>query len=120
MWDYIYDSPMPFKIPRNVPFATNIGGRAYFNFSVMYSIIKPIGAKNARHKTEELLGRIPNGLEIPEVPFSKNDIASIFIKNIPWEFRYKRLQKKTSHFIQNTPQWCFETELKIEKAQSKR
>ena len=51
----------------------NIGGRFYMNFSVMQSLAMAfgLGRKRFAEATEQVLGRLPDDVEIPMLPISR-------------------------------------------------
>jgi pyruvate,water dikinase len=107
LWQAFHVETLPFAIPGEHPFAGNICGRAYFNFSLVTSIYRLAGdAQDALHRTEEVLGRVPEGIDVPLVPFPRSALFSLFIGNLPWEFRYWRLVRGMPEFLATSPEWC--------------
>ncbi|MFW9928336.1 MAG: PEP/pyruvate-binding domain-containing protein [Candidatus Thorarchaeota archaeon] len=63
IFSHYYEKTTPFKI-KNFPSSIgNIGGRLYFNYSIMFSILTcALGQKRALNYLEILLGKIPSEL----------------------------------------------------------
>ncbi|QSQ08228.1 hypothetical protein H0A61_00548 [Koleobacter methoxysyntrophicus] len=91
------------RIPGGYPYAGIINGRYYFNFSLLYSIYRLLmKPEDALHRTEELLGKIPGEISIPEIYFSKLSLAKMFFENLKWEYKYVRLKRQISEYIDTT------------------
>jgi len=43
LWWIFHCETNPIQFPGNVPFCGNIGGRPYFNLSLLYSVYKAVG-----------------------------------------------------------------------------
>jgi phosphohistidine swiveling domain-containing protein len=79
--------PSPTASPH--PYIGNVGGRFYFNPSLMASVFKSLGFSRARLQLEmeELYGRLPSTLEIPLVPFAP---LRLLARLLPFGLRAKR------------------------------
>jgi pyruvate,water dikinase len=71
------------------PFMGNIGGRFYMNFSLFASLMTSIGfsRERVRYESEEFFGHVPDGLDMPLIPFPRRKLLQVFI---PFGFRAKR------------------------------
>ncbi|MFX0210275.1 MAG: PEP-utilizing enzyme, partial [Candidatus Hodarchaeota archaeon] len=120
LWQKFHLDTIQIKIP-NFPIVGNIGGRCYFNFSLLYSIYNRImrNPKEALHRVEELLGYVPKGVEIPMIPITKSDLFMMFLSNLPWEIKYIRLKRKIPQFIDTTPRWCHKMHQRIQVTKKK-
>jgi pyruvate,water dikinase len=93
-------------MPGDHPFAGNICGRTYFNFSLLYSVYRlGADAQDALHRSEGILGRVPEGMDVPVIPFSRSTLLSLFLSNLPWEFRFRKLVKGLPEFVATSPEW---------------
>jgi pyruvate,water dikinase len=79
--------PSPTDNPH--PFVGNLGGRFYFNVSLIASLFKSLGFSDARlhHELEEFYGRVPAGLQLPLIPFAPLPLLARFL---PFGVRAKR------------------------------
>lgn len=79
--------PRPTASPH--PYVGNLGGRFYFNLSLIASVFRALGFSPARMKyeMEEIYGRVPSGLEIPLIPFSA---VPVLLRLLPFGVRAKR------------------------------
>jgi pyruvate,water dikinase len=120
LWRTFHNETLPFRIPGGYPYAGIIGGRYYFNFSLLYSIYRLLmKPEDALHRTEELLGKIPGEISIPEIYFSKLSLAKMFFENLKWEYKYVRLKRQIPEYIDTTPDWCKGIRNIIDKIKSK-
>jgi pyruvate,water dikinase len=79
--------PQPTANPH--PFIGNIGGRFYFNVSLVAAVFRALGFNQARlqHEMEELYGRVPPGLEVPHLPLAR---LALLARLLPFGVRAKR------------------------------
>jgi pyruvate,water dikinase len=113
IWDLFHTETIIYSALRNKKYAFggNIQGRAYFNFSLLYSFYRVIfrNPDSAMEKTEEVLGRIPKAMSkenIMTYSFSKTFFLKIMLQAIPGQMKYARFRKQLPEFVKNTPHWC--------------
>jgi pyruvate,water dikinase len=72
------------------PYVGNIAGRLYMNLSLGLSMIEALGLPQSRaiRAQAETFGRIPEGIEIPTIPFSRAEALRLLV---PVLFRQRRL-----------------------------
>lgn len=115
-----FNDTIPIKLPENLPYAANIGGRVYFSFSSVYSFLLKLNKpENALFKTEQLLGKVPEGVNIPVHPIPKFALLSMFIPIISCLIKYNKCKKNLSDFVASTPEWCREMQQHINKTNQK-
>ncbi len=109
-WKMFHFETSPLKTMRNYPFAGNICGRAYFNFSLLFSFYKMISRNPDRaiQGTEALLGRIPKEMSrnLMIIPFSKKLLIKVVLGSIPAQRKYKKLQKQLPAYTKEAPEIC--------------
>ena len=103
-------SPMTFSVLEKIndvlglpDWLDNINGQAYMNISVMCSLMVRFGIKRdkAYEKIKELVGEIPEGVEVPVSPFDKKAFMRK-IKNLFFPRNKSKLTKKQKHeMVQN-------------------
>ncbi|MDR3584744.1 MAG: PEP/pyruvate-binding domain-containing protein [Desulfosporosinus sp.] len=87
----------------------NVGGRFYMNLSVAASLAATFGLNRKRFVklTEEVFGRLPEGLEIPLIPMSR---WGVLRKLVPVAIRVMRRvranQKRLPEFLAAAPEHC--------------
>ncbi len=120
IWHLFHTETIIYSALRNrkYAFAGNIQGRAYFNFSLLYSFYRFIfrNPESAMAKTEEVLGRIPQGMSktnIDTYSFTKLFFLKIMLQAIPGQIRYARFRKQLSPFVKESPHWCDKKEQEI-------
>ena len=117
-------SPMTFSVLEKIndvlglpDWLDNINGQAYMNISVMCSLMVRFGIKRdkAYEKIKELVGEIPEGVEIPVSPFDKKAFMRK-IKNLFFPRNKSKLTKKQKHeMVQNLDSISDNLILKIRK-----
>ena len=103
-------SPMTFSVLEKIndvlglpDWLDNINGQAYMNISVMCSLMVSFGIKRdkAYGKIKELVGEIPEGVEVPVSPFDKKAFFRK-IKSLFFPKNKSKLNKKQKHeMVQN-------------------
>ena len=97
----------PRPTPNPHPYIGNIGGRFYFNLSLIASVFRSLGFSDKRltYEMDELYGRIPAGLEIPLVPFAPLPVLANFL---PFGLQAKRRvaadRKRMAAYLAEAPQ----------------
>jgi pyruvate,water dikinase len=117
-------SPMTFSVLEKIndvlglpDWLDNINGQAYMNISVMCSLMVRFGIKRdkAYEKIKELVGEIPEGVEVPVSPFDKKAFMKK-IKNLFFPRNKSKLTKKQKHeMVQNLDSISDNLILKIRK-----
>ena len=117
-------SPMTFSVLEKIndvlglpDWLDNINGQAYMNISVMCSLMVRFGIKRdkAYEKIKELVGEIPEGVEVPVSPFDKKAFMRK-IKNLFFPRNKSKLTKKQKHeMVQNLDSISDNLILKIRK-----
>ncbi len=99
----------------------NIGGRFYMNLSLMASFVVVLGIKPQRFAAmiEDVFGRIPEGVEIPLIPFSRFDILRRLLPvSIRSRWRARALRKQLPAFLAEAPARCDALHARIAAAES--
>jgi phosphohistidine swiveling domain-containing protein len=111
----------PFKMPGGYPMTGNIGGHPYINISVMASLLHVFGTDVSKilKKWEEVFGVVPEGVEVPLLPFRLTQVLATIPDNIRWEFRAARLYKELPGFVAANPDWCETLRKEIEASTTK-
>jgi len=89
-------------------YAGNIGGRFYANISTMVSMTTLFG-KSLEAGLEEVsgaLGRAPDGMEIPVIPFPKNTFFAVLPKILSLASKQSKGRKKIPTYLTQNPVWC--------------
>ncbi len=99
----------------------NICGRLYFNISMIASMYSALGLKAlSLQKTETSLGRLPDGIQIPMIPFSlAYTLKNVMPKAFKTEMRQSRCRKKLPEWLASNPERCVEMEQRIQETQTK-
>lgn len=117
LWKVFHRDLSPIKLPEVGEFVALVGGRAYFNFSLIYSLshLKQ-SATDALRSTEELLGKLPPGTTVTPVSIPKPALLRIFFANLRWERHYRKLLKDIPAYLARVPNWCRSTAKDIDAA----
>ena len=117
-------SPMTFSVLEKIndmlglpDWLDNINGQAYMNISVMCSLMVSFGIKRdkAYEKIRELVGEIPEGVEVPVSPFDKKAFFRK-VKNLFFPKNKSKLNKKQKHeMVQNLDKISDELILEVRK-----
>ncbi|MCY3410651.1 MAG: hypothetical protein INQ03_03340 [Candidatus Heimdallarchaeota archaeon] len=100
IWSIFHNEISPFTFKR-MSIAGNIGGRCYFNFSLLYSLyLLGESEKEARFKAEEFLGKIPEGFEIPKVNLKKFDLVRMLPRIIWYAMNLKKYKKLIPQYLE--------------------
>jgi phosphohistidine swiveling domain-containing protein len=101
-------------------YAGNIGGRFYANVSVMVSVLNAIGkdVPSALEEIEGLIGKAPEGMEVPLIPIPKTKLLPIIPKAIRAAMRERKGKKMVPDFLKENPKWCREMEQKLKRAET--
>jgi phosphohistidine swiveling domain-containing protein len=89
-----------------VPFAGNIGGRLYLNYSLAFALFGKMG--RSREEIENtmtmMMGTPPEGVEVPQIPLTLRQILSQ--GSIKLLLKQQRLKKQASEFLADTRRRC--------------
>lgn len=103
IWKKFHNDLTPFQFD-DVYFAGNIAGRCYFNFSLMISLLSIFNSEDeARFLTEDLLGHIPEGVEVPRYKISKMGILKFLPKMIKYGVNLSKYVKKIPWYVETNP-----------------
>ncbi|HVK23206.1 MAG TPA: PEP/pyruvate-binding domain-containing protein [Actinokineospora sp.] len=82
----------------------NIGGRFYLNLSVSTAAAAAVGmGAAARRQSEQTLGRIPDGVEVPPLPMSR---LAVIRAAIPFAKEAIAYRRKLPQLLVDTPRRC--------------
>jgi phosphohistidine swiveling domain-containing protein len=105
-WIFHYETN-PITFPGNVPFCGNIGGRPYFNLSLLFSVYQAVGRDARKEMQGDIVGSASVEIDIPILPFSA---FLVYRTVLPGTFQarglMRRCQKDMPQFLQDTPAWC--------------
>jgi len=112
-WIFHYETN-PIEFPGNYPFCGNIGGRPYFNLSLLFSVYQAIGQDARKEMRGDMIGSAPAEIDIPTLPFSA---FLVYRTVLPGTFKARwlmsRCQKSMPQFLEVTPAWCRATRNEI-------
>lgn len=96
----------PLTLPDNQSVMGNIGGRLYFNLSIMVAMMQALGFNQARmdYEAEEFFGHLPAGITVPTASLSRWDILRQmlpYMATVPW--RRRRLLSESDTFTAEMP-----------------
>ena len=107
LWRIFHEEVMPIPLPTDIPFSGNIGGRAYANVSLLYSLYRAGSSQEeALSRVEGFLGRIPSDIDIPMVRLSRWQVLGIMPAGLKWQHRSRQLAKRMPSFIKESPERC--------------
>ena len=97
-----------YELVAGMPMAGNICGRLYFNMSLVVSMYSAFGIeKRVLEMTETSLGRLPDSIEVPMIPFSlPYTLTHIMPKAIKAELRQSKCRKGLARWLGSTRSWC--------------
>ena len=119
VWALFHSETM--LVSADYPAAGNICGRSYVNLSFFVSMYMAMGKdiRGAIQEAEELLGRIPEGIEIPLVPVSRIPFLLDFLPRLAKRLkRAREISKEMPEFIASSPGWCSDTRRQIRQART--
>jgi len=120
MWK-IYVEVVPFEIP-GYPLIGVIGGRPYINMSLLLSFGQAFGIdeRAMRKRSEDLWGRIPDGVDVPLLPLSRWQLLRLIL---PALFRVRKALRVSKDeiqaFIATCPYWCDTMRQRIHQTHSR-
>lgn len=99
----------------------NICGRYYANVSVSFSMLKALGKSNeaAIEQMRDILGNVPEGLEIPSVPLPRSTMLLALPRMIKLGLKEKRGAKKIPAFLATNPAYCQSLRKQIQQVNKK-
>jgi phosphohistidine swiveling domain-containing protein len=99
----------------------NIGGRPYFNISVLASIFHLLG-RSDRQVLEQIEGtlhlRIPPDMEIPVLPAPRLTLLAILSQMLALVWRGRRSVKRLPALLEANPAWCRGIRQRLEAAET--
>jgi rifampicin phosphotransferase len=107
-----------FTLP-DAPTVGNIGGRPYMNVSLIATIAAAVGASGRMAATEEVFGRIPEGVHMPLLSISRWQIVRALVPtilNVTWMVQTRK--GHIARFVADTPRHCAALQRRIEGATS--
>lgn len=89
-------------------YAGNIGGRFYANISTMVSMTILFGKKldAALEEVSGALGRAPEGMETPVIPFPRSTFFAILPKLLSLASQQNKGRKEIPAYMKENPNWC--------------
>jgi pyruvate,water dikinase len=107
-------------IPGNYPFVGNIGGRIYMNVTITLSMFRAMGLSPKRmiKRMVDLLGPIPEGMEVPLFPFPLSSFFAAFPGIRATMKKEKEAAAKLPDFLTTNPDWCRQMRQRIQTAQT--
>ncbi len=120
-WSLLGGNFQTWKLSGFYMFGT-IGGRPYMNVSLLYSVMMKIYRNHERvmKDVEEMFGRLPEGMEIPVIPFTfKEYLTKVLPIEIKFELDKEKTRKKTPELLTAAPEWCRRQHVQIQQAQDK-
>ena len=99
----------------------NICGRYYANVSVSFSMLKALGKSReaAIEQMRDILGNVPEGLEIPSVPLSRTTMLLALPRMIILGLKERSGAKKISAFLATNPAYCRSLRHQIQQVKDK-
>jgi len=90
-----------------IPLVANICGRGYANFGLLYSTYR-LGTshENALKMAEAIIGRLPEGMDVPLIKVSRSRFLRMAVAAIRWELKFRSLVKVMPEFVAASPEWC--------------
>src|SRR5512139_1136173 len=112
-WIFHYETN-PIEFPGNHPFCGNIGGRPYFNLSLLFSVYQAVGRDARKELQGDMIGSASTEIDIPTLPFSAFWVyRTVLPGTLKARWLMSRSQKELFQFLQATPVWCRSTRRKI-------
>ena len=101
--------------------AGNICGRYYANVSVAISMLRAMGKSQeaALEQMGDLLGSVPEGLEIPLVPLPRSAMLLALPRMIKLAVKEKQGAKKIPEYLATNPGRCKELRRRIQQIQTR-
>lgn len=111
VWQIIFE-----QSKMDVRLMGNIGGRLYLNASVLYSIYRKLGRSHdvTVNMLSLMIGKIPPGMEIPEVPISLRELLKNF--SLSLLLRQNRIRKQGQGFLDGVATQCKQFNRRIRQA----
>ncbi|MBN1643071.1 MAG: hypothetical protein JXA09_17695 [Anaerolineae bacterium] len=119
MWK-IYTQAVPFEVPGH-PLIGVIGGRPYINLSVLLSFGQMLGIDERimRARSEDLWGRIPDGVEVPLLPLSRCQLLRTMLPSLLRVRKALRVSRdRIEAFVAACPAWCERMHGRIREART--
>jgi pyruvate,water dikinase len=107
LWWIFHSETNPIVFPGNYPFCGNIGGRPYFNLSLLFSVYQAVGHDARRELQGDMLSYTSADIDIPTLPFSAFLVYRTVLPGIlkaRWQMNQSR--NGLAQFLDTTPAWC--------------
>lgn len=112
-WIFHYETN-PIVFPGNYPFCGNIGGRPYFNLSLLFSMYQAVGRDARRELQGDMLSYTSADIDIPTLPFSTFLIyRTVLPGTLKARWQMNQSRKDLAQFLDTTPAWCRATRAEI-------
>ena len=119
LWQIYHVEANPIKIPGHHLTCGNIGGRPYMNLSLIVSLYRAVGKDIRDELHGEMLGSVPEDLNVPTVPFSAFSVLRHVLPGLIKARRHvSQDRKRMQAFVAETPAWCQRVRQQIERAQT--
>jgi phosphohistidine swiveling domain-containing protein len=107
MFWYYLNVTTPVRVPGGHITGGNIGGRLYFNLSVISSLYHAIGVDARKGMFGDLLGSIPLDLDIPYLPFTPFEVIWYALPGLILDgILTRRDNNQFSDYIEQHPELC--------------
>jgi len=115
LWVYL-NVTFPVHVPGGHLVGGNIAGRLYFNLSVITSLYHAVGRDAQNEKFGDLLGSLPENMDIPYLPFSAWSVIWHVLPGIIKDHALTFRDSRTfSDYISYLPERCREFQLRIDQ-----
>ncbi len=113
LWTYL-NVTFPIRVPGGHLVGGNIAGRLYLNLSVTSSLYHTMGLDARKEKFGDLLGSLPENLEIPYLPFSATSVLWNVLPGIIKDHALTwRDSRQLKDFAAQLPEWRREIRQRI-------
>ncbi len=100
----------------------NIAGRMYFNYSLMYWLMRTFGRsdQDTNEYFELVVGKLPEGMLVPDLPVTKLDLVKAMLPTM-WRLlpRQLRLKRRFQEIVSGVPERCHDLRQLIRQAEDK-
>jgi pyruvate,water dikinase len=113
------DAMATFSLP-DCPIVGNIGGRPYMNLTPLATVGAAFGASaRVASATEEVFGRIPEGVDVPLLPVSRWQIIRALVPTVVGAIGLVRTRKgRIASFVADAPRHCSALERRVASTSS--
>ncbi|ASA25173.1 PEP/pyruvate-binding domain-containing protein [Paenibacillus donghaensis] len=103
-------------------FSGNICGRVYANVSLSVSMFSAFGLnpQPILHKMSRVFGVIPEGMSVPQYPFSRRELIRTALPRILYSIkRTREAVRGVSQQLSTSPTWCREMTKRLQQTDSR-